>query len=64
MEFTVHLPDKETLNYHGESRYMIGENNAVLRVWNEDGEKMTYSPSAWLRIEESPSDTTRLDTVE
>ena len=58
MEFRLHTPD-ETESFHGSSTYEIGNANAVLTVHDEDGyRKITYSPSAWLRVEEGQSTTT------
>jgi hypothetical protein len=57
MEFRVHLPDGEGFEevmFHGNSTYEI--HNAVLTVRDEEGKRTTYSPSAWLRIEERPGD--------
>jgi hypothetical protein len=55
MNFRVHVPGGEDF-YHEGSTYHIGDGNAVLTVQSEDGDKVTYSPSAWLRIEERSGD--------
>jgi hypothetical protein len=64
MEFRVHVPDGEgfeALVFHGNSTYEI--DNAVLTVQDEEGKRTTYSPSAWLRIEDGPGDYDVLDSV-
>jgi hypothetical protein len=53
MEFRVYAPDETESSFHGSSTYEIGNANAVLTVHDEDRHrKITYSPSAWLRVEE------------
>jgi hypothetical protein len=58
MEFRVHVPDgegfEELVFHEKNSTYEI--DNAVLTVQDEEGKRTTYSPSAWLRIEDRPGD--------
>ncbi|HEY9375678.1 MAG TPA: hypothetical protein VIQ02_01105 [Jiangellaceae bacterium] len=64
MGFRVHLPDGEGFEdyvFHGDATYEI--DNGVLTVRDNEGNKTTYSPSAWWRVEERPGDYDVLDSV-
>ena len=55
----MYTPDETESSFHGSSTYEIGNANAVLTVHDEDRHrKITYGPSAWLRVEEGYDDTT------
>jgi hypothetical protein len=64
MEFRVHTPDDTESSFHGSSTYAIGNANAVLTVNDEIGHrKITYSPSAWLRVVEGDVDDDLIQSV-
>jgi hypothetical protein len=57
MDFRVLTPDETESFYYGNSTFEVGNANAVLTVHDEDSQKrITYGPSAWLRVEEGRLD--------
>jgi hypothetical protein len=62
----VYLPDGDVLPYQGRARYEVGTQSGVLVVYPEGGMvssgptgateirggKVTYGPTAWLRVDE------------
>ncbi len=64
MDFRVLTPDETESFYYGNSTYEVGNANAVLTVHDEDSQKrITYGPSAWLRVEEGRVDYDPLKSV-
>jgi hypothetical protein len=64
MEFKVYTPDESESFFHGGSTYEVGNANGVLTVHDENGQKkITYGPSAWLRVEEGRIDYDPLDSI-